>query len=265
MVAAAKAVPKKTPLDLVFLGDSIIERWNGTTAMGTERLPGDIRSAFESHFTKAGGGFFEGLALGSSNDTGPNMLWHIENGLLQALNPKVWFISVGTNDLYETKCSDKFVVANILNVVKAIHTQKPDSRFILHGILPRKDNPKSKSPFLKTKWKNAQAINTQIRKFTEKSSRLYYMQAGGLFLETTDMKGRKGVDNKLLEDGMYPTKAGLDKWGDHIVKKMKQIFQDIEEDTNKGLKEQSRKRYLGGSSIGAQNATVVSEESTLSS
>lgn len=242
MITAAKQAPKQ--LDIVFLGDAIVERWNGTKAMGTQELPG-IRGAWESHFTKAGGGHFEGLALGSSNDTGPNLLWHIENGLLNTLDPKVWFISVGTNDLYEEKCTDKFVVANVLNVIKAIHTQKPESRFIVHGILPRKDNPKSKSPFLTKKWKNAQAINTKIRKFTEKSGRLYYMQAGGLFLSATHIKARNGVDETLLEDGMYPTRAGLDKWGDHIVKTLKKIFHDIEKQKLKDVEKQSRRTMRG--------------------
>ena len=55
-------------LDIVFLGDSITERWNGTDHMGTTTIPG-MRKVFESKFTKKGGGDYEGLALGSAADT----------------------------------------------------------------------------------------------------------------------------------------------------------------------------------------------------
>lgn len=232
LVEDAKKAPKN--LDIVFLGDAIVERWNGTKDLGTKVLPGDMREPFEKRFTTKGGGKLEGLALGSSADTGPNLLWHIQNGLINPINPKLWFISIGTNDLFEEKCTDRFVVASILNVIKLIHEIKPNAVFIIHGILPRKDNPKSKSQFLQKKWKYAQTINTQIRKFCERSPRLYYMQAGPLFLEETDSKGRRQIVDDLLENGVYPTKKGLEKWGDYIVKRVLQILKDLEEQKKTG-------------------------------
>jgi lysophospholipase L1-like esterase len=66
MVKDARDAPSN--LDIVFLGDSITERWNGTRNYGTETIDG-MRHAFETRFTKKGGGVFEGLALGSSGDT----------------------------------------------------------------------------------------------------------------------------------------------------------------------------------------------------
>ena len=66
MVQDARRAPKD--LDLVFIGDSITERWNGTRSWGTESIPG-MRKAFEARFTKKGGGTFEAIALGSAGDT----------------------------------------------------------------------------------------------------------------------------------------------------------------------------------------------------
>ena len=160
--------------------------------------------------------------------------------MINNINPKIWFLSVGTNDLFEEKCTDRFVVASILNVVKVIHDLKPTAVFIIHGILPRKDNPKSKSQFLKKNWKYAQTINTQIRKFCEHSPRLYYMQAGPLFLEETESKGRRQIAQELLKDGVHPTKKGLEVWGDYIVKRVRQILRDIEEQKTTGVKGTSR-------------------------
>jgi lysophospholipase L1-like esterase len=62
------AVHAPQNLDIVLLGDSIIERWNGTRHMGTHPMEG-MREIFESKFTRKGGGTLEGLALGSSGDT----------------------------------------------------------------------------------------------------------------------------------------------------------------------------------------------------
>lgn len=169
------------------------------------------------------------------------MLWHIQNGMISNLNPKLWFISIGSNDLFQEKCTDRIVVASILNVIKAIHDRKPESYFIIHGILPRKDNPDSKSQFLKKNWKYAQAINTQIRKFSEHSTRMFYMQAGSLFLEETESKGRRQIDQNLLEDGVHPTKKGLEVWGDYMVKRIKEILREIEIRNTKGLQGTKRR------------------------
>jgi hypothetical protein len=65
MVKDAHQAPKD--LDIVFLGDSIIERWNGTKSWGTHTIAG-MRTVFEKRFTRAGGGSLEGIALGSSGD-----------------------------------------------------------------------------------------------------------------------------------------------------------------------------------------------------
>jgi hypothetical protein len=59
-------------LDIVMIGDSITERWNGTSSMGRNLIPKG-RAPFEQYFTKDGGGSLEGLALGSSGDTVRNI------------------------------------------------------------------------------------------------------------------------------------------------------------------------------------------------
>ena len=67
LVEDAKRAPNK--LDIVFVGDEIIEQWNGTADLGTTILKGGMREPFEKRFTTKGGGTIEGIALGSSIDT----------------------------------------------------------------------------------------------------------------------------------------------------------------------------------------------------
>jgi hypothetical protein len=55
-------------LDLVMLGDSITERWNGTSNNGVSRIEHG-RRPFEKMFTKEHGGTLEALSLGSAGDT----------------------------------------------------------------------------------------------------------------------------------------------------------------------------------------------------
>jgi lysophospholipase L1-like esterase len=138
---------------------------------------------------------------------------------MEPLHPKAWLILIGSSDLFTSKCTDRFVVADILNVLKYLHMHRPEAQFIVHGLLPRKDPgslPQTQE-FLGKYWKRAQTINAQIKRFCEVSENLHYMQAGSVFTKDTEMRGRKSIAEGMMEDGVHPTAAGLDLWGDFIV------------------------------------------------
>lgn len=67
MVKLAQNAPKN--LDIVFVGDSIVERWQGTTDLGLTVLDKNMKEPFQTRFVKNNGAELEGLALGASSDT----------------------------------------------------------------------------------------------------------------------------------------------------------------------------------------------------
>lgn len=140
------------------------------------------------------------------------------------MKPKVWFILVGANDLFVTKCTDRFVYANILNVVKRVYESSPDSHIIVHGIMPRKDNPSAKSNALGHLWDRAQGINLLLKKFFKRKGRLYFVNAGMKLTQESGHKGRRFLDPKLISDGINPTSEGMMVWGDYIEKKIHEII-----------------------------------------
>jgi lysophospholipase L1-like esterase len=224
---AIKAVSDGKELDLIMVGDSIMERWNGTRALGTITEPG-MRRVYETKFSKEGGGRLEGVVFGSAGDASPNLLWHLHNGLLeQHLYPKVWLILIGSNDLFVNQCTDSFVLGGVLNVVKAMQEQRPEAQFIVHGILPRKDR---RSPYLGQYWKRAQDINLQLRKFCNEQTNLHYMEASDLFVSKTGggfSTAQQQIDRSLMADGVHPTIRGLEIWGDFIVDSITEILNEV--------------------------------------
>jgi len=56
-------------LDIVFLGDAIVERWQGTSDLGQTILAKGMKEPFQSRFVKKNGADLEGVALGASSDT----------------------------------------------------------------------------------------------------------------------------------------------------------------------------------------------------
>jgi PP-loop superfamily ATP-utilizing enzyme len=51
-------------------------------------------------------------------------------------NPKIWWISLGMNDLARLRCSEEVVVIGILRVVEEILERKPHARVVINSLLP---------------------------------------------------------------------------------------------------------------------------------
>jgi len=95
-------------------------------------------SIFRKFFSKDHGGKYEGVSLGIAGDTTPNILWRIQHGELPPhFHPKVWWISMGANDLGRTGCSEEVVLMGILRIIEEIQLQRPKhTKIVVNAILP---------------------------------------------------------------------------------------------------------------------------------
>jgi lysophospholipase L1-like esterase len=77
------------------------------------------------------------------------MLWRIQNGELDGVNPKVIVIQAGTNNIGNKPAADDQAaekkVADLLGgfdaLIDTCHQKAPDAKIILTAIFPRNDNP----------------------------------------------------------------------------------------------------------------------------
>jgi len=123
--------------DVVFLGDSITEEWNGRWLDNQQDTWKDIHEEWKRLFDPSVTlGALNGLALGIAGDSIANLLWRIKNGELEHVNSKIFWLLIGTNDL-SLGCSDKTILLGILHLVQEVRKLKPDSIIVLNGLLPR--------------------------------------------------------------------------------------------------------------------------------
>jgi hypothetical protein len=61
--------------------------------------------------------------------------------LPRSLNPKVFWLILGTNDLALGMCSEEVVTLGIMRVAEELHHLYPDSIVVIQGILPRSNHP----------------------------------------------------------------------------------------------------------------------------
>mmetsp|Transcript_1358 Transcript_1358/g.2176 ORF Transcript_1358/g.2176 Transcript_1358/m.2176 type:complete len:319 (-) Transcript_1358:378-1334(-) len=235
-ITIGENITTRNDVDVVFLGDSITEEWNGWSMGGQRggRQFDDIAHVFETMFQKGKGGEVEALALGISGDVAPNLLWRIQNGEMpDNLNPKVWWVLIGTNDFGKHKCSEEIVLMGILRVVEEIMHHKPDATIVINGILPRSSRPDGKlvgddknndddDDKVIDFWPAIQAVNENLQKICEKHDQLEYFDADSIFIK--EKRSKKYIPSALMKDRLHPTALGHKIWGEAIVKKLSEIL-----------------------------------------
>ncbi len=127
------AKAKQSGIDVYFEGDSITRRW------GALDYP-DLLASWKKNFFG-----WNASDFGWGGDRTQNILWRLENGELDGVNPKVVVLLAGTNNLGDRSASGEAVTADDITqglkaIIHAIQTKAPAATIIVMGIFPRNDN-----------------------------------------------------------------------------------------------------------------------------
>ena len=127
---------KAGKIDVYFLGDSITRRWGSSDAQYQELL-----ANWNANFKGWNAGNF-----GWGGDKTQHMLWRLQNGELDGVNPKVVVLMAGTNNIgdasplgdVEERAAD--VARGVAALVHEVRKRAPNATLIITGITPRDDN-----------------------------------------------------------------------------------------------------------------------------
>jgi cephalosporin-C deacetylase-like acetyl esterase/lysophospholipase L1-like esterase len=127
---------KAGQIDLYFMGDSITRRW-GTSDEQYQDLLANWNANFKG---------WNAANFGWGADRTQNMLWRLQNGELDGVNPKVVVLLAGTNNVgnatplgdAEARAAD--VARGVTALVREIRSRAPAATLVITGITPRDDN-----------------------------------------------------------------------------------------------------------------------------
>ncbi len=128
------AKTKQGRIDVYFEGDSITRRWGATD------YPQLLENWKQNFFGSNAADF------GWGADRVENILWRLENGELDGINPKVIVLLAGTNNVGSHIPPEGIekAAANVTNglaaVVRVMQSKAPNAVIIVTGIFPRNDN-----------------------------------------------------------------------------------------------------------------------------
>ncbi len=121
---------KKGRIDVYFAGDSITRRWRATD------YPQFLANWNKNFFG------WNAANFGWGGDRIPNILWRLQNGELDGVQPRVIVLLAGTNDVGNRPASEAKVSAvarGIKALLDTLRAKAPKATIIVMGILPRND------------------------------------------------------------------------------------------------------------------------------
>jgi lysophospholipase L1-like esterase len=188
---------KKGGIDVYFAGDSIVRRW------GALDYP-----EFLAHWNKTFFGW-NAADFGWGADALQNILWRLENGELDGVNPKVIVLLGGTNNVGNTIQPGEMntKIEDILKGFKAIlgvmQAKAPEAVIIVTGIFPRNDNMAVVPLIFK--------INKKLSKLAD-GKKIIYLDINK---KLADKKGK--LYEGMTMDGLHPSLKGYQVWADGLT------------------------------------------------
>lgn len=185
---------RKRQINIVFLGDSITQDWK------------KHKSLWRQHYGKYGAANF-----GIGNDRTQQILWRIDHGLFDHMQPKLVVLNIGVNNLWGKPSGADRIAAGIEKIVAAIHRKSPQTKILLLGILPTGQRPNT--PIRK----KIRAINTRLTKLDDGKA-IYFLDMGSEFLAADG-----SISKKIMPDYLHLSRKGYQIW----VKSMQRQFTEI--------------------------------------
>lgn len=191
-------------VDIYFEGDSITRRWGATD------YP-DLLANWKQNFFG-----WNAADFGWGADRIQNILWRLENGELDGVNPKVIVLLAGTNNVGNRPPagSDAAEVEDITQgiqaVLRVLQQKAPRATIILTAIFPRNDNM-AVLPVI-------DHINARLALLAD-GKRIRFLNVNG---RLADPQGRL-FDGMMNPDKLHPALRGYQVWADAL----KPIFTEL--------------------------------------
>jgi len=183
-------------VDLYFEGDSITRRWGATD------YPELLANWNENFFG------WNAANFGWGADGTENILWRLDDGELEGVNPQVIVLMAGTNNVGNPIGSDgegrrvEEVTRGIAAILDALRSKAPEATIILMGILPRNDNM-ALMPMI-------DSINDNLPELAD-GERIRFLNIND---RLADRNGK--LYEGMTADNLHPSDAGYQAWADAL-------------------------------------------------
>ncbi|MHC4948546.1 MAG: GDSL-type esterase/lipase family protein [Planctomycetota bacterium] len=175
------------PVDLVFIGDSITQGWEGAG-----------REVWHRHY-----GDRNAVNLGISGDRTQHVLWRLEHGNVDGIAPRAAIVMIGTNNSNGNDHPVREIAEGVAAVVAALRERLPETRILLLDIFPRGERPNPQRG-------KVLQVNQLLRKLDD-GDHVRFLAIGHRFVEADGT-----ISRDVMPDFLHLSPAGYEIWAEAI-------------------------------------------------
>ncbi len=195
------AEARKGGVDLLFLGDSITDAWRGKTQ----------KALWDERFAP-----LKAANFGISGDRTQHVLWRIQNGELEGIQPKAVMLMIGTNNIGQKDPEPAAsAVAGVQAIVKEVHAKSPKSKILLLGVFPRSEKPDHAHRAV------IKEINAAIAKLDDGGKSVSFLDIGDKFLQPDG-----SITREVMPDFLHLTPKGYEIWADAVKEPIAKLLKE---------------------------------------
>jgi beta-glucosidase len=192
---AMNARVEQGDVDLLFIGDSITQGWEGNGKDVWAKFYGERKA----------------VNLGISGDRTEHVLWRLDNGNIEGIAPKAAVIMIGTNNSRANTPGE--IVDGVTAIVHRLRTSLPDTKILLLDIFPRGET------FNDQRGKILQ-VNQTVRKLDD-GEHVQYLAIGHHFLSDDG-----SISRDIMPDFLHLTAAGYQIWAEAMEAKLAELLKE---------------------------------------
>ena len=182
-------------VDLIFVGDSITQGWEGNGKEVWQSYYGDRRA----------------VNLGFSGDRTQHVLWRFDNGNIDGISPKAAVVMIGTNNSNGDDHTAEEIADGIMAICRQLRAKLPKARILLLAVFPRGELPNKQ----REKIDKANEIASKIAD----GKMIHYLDIGDKFLEPDG-----SLTEVIMYDFLHLTEKGYQIWAAAIEDKVAELM-----------------------------------------
>jgi len=186
---------KQGNVDLLMIGDSITQGWEG---------PG--KKAWDEHFAKR-----SAVNLGIGGDQTGHVLWRLDNGNIDGLQPKLAVLMIGTNNSHSN--TSQQIADGVKAIVEKLRAKLPETKILVLAIFPRGAD---ENDHLR---KVNDGANKEISKLAD-DKMVFFMDIGPKFLA----EDGKTLKREVMPDLLHLNEKSYQTWAEAIEPKVKELM-----------------------------------------
>jgi lysophospholipase L1-like esterase len=187
---------KKGDVDLIFIGDSITQGWEGAG-----------KAVWDKNYANR-----KAVNLGISGDQTQHVLWRLDNGNIDGISPKLAVIMIGTNNAGLNTPEE--IAEGVTAIVKKLRDKLPTTKILLLAIFPREEKPGEVRAKL-------DKVNGLIAKLAD-GKMVRFLDIGPKFLEAGGV-----LPKSIMPDALHPNDKGYEIWAQAIEASVAELLGEV--------------------------------------